>query len=992
MSRVAEACALDRTFESVVFDWDGTAVVDRHASAAAVRQRVEALCGAGVDVVVVSGTHVGNVDGQLRARPDGPGRLMLCLNRGSELFDVDGDGPRLRERRVATPAEEAALDRAASLVVARLRQRGLIARIVSSRLNRRKIDLLPDPRWVDPPKARIGELLAAVTGRLRAHRLEDLAAVVRLASDGARDAGLAGARITSDAKHVEIGLTDNSDSMRAILAWLAQRGVGPGLVLVLGDEFGPLGGVPGSDSLLLVPEAARAYAVSVGVEPAGVPAGVSHVGGGPAMFLRLLDEQLRRRRHRRVPAVDDDPAWTVCETGRDPLRHRVTETLFTLGAGGFATRGSAEDAPAGSVPLTLASGVYTSAGAGQHLLPGPDWTGLSVVPSPAEDRRVLDLRCGLLWREETGVEPPLRTLRFVSAARPGVVALRAEAAADRLRPGPPLRPPAEGRTDRGRLDGRRWARVRADRPAAATGDPAAILAVAAEHRGQSAEMRTVERMAAYAADPRGLPALDNAVAALDAAGVDGFDRLLAEHRAAWAARWDAVDVSIPDDPAAQLAVRFALFHLWGNVDRRDEAAVGARGLSGTGYAGHVFWDADVYVLPAMASIAPAAARAMLQYRLRRLGAARAAARATGYAGARFPWESAADGRDVTPASGYLGGELVPILTGRREEHVTADVAWAAHHYAAWTGDRDFLTGPGRPLVVDTARYWASRCRLDGAGRAHIDAVIGPDEYHESVTDNAYTNVMARWNLKRAADLVNGAGPAEAEARRWRDLADRLVDGYHPPTGRYEQFAGYFDLEPLLAADVSPRSVAADVLLGHDRIAATQLIKQPDVLMLHHLVPEEVAPGSLHPNLDFYGPRTAHGSSLSPAITAALLARAGRPDDALRLLRVALALDLDDLTGTTATGLHIATLGGLWQAILTGFAGARTRGRVLRVDPVLPAAWPRLGLRFHCLSRAVRLNLTHDTVEIWTDAPLRVEVAGHRPQVVDSASPLARRLA
>jgi trehalose/maltose hydrolase-like predicted phosphorylase len=302
-------------------------------------------------------------------------------------------------------------------------------------------------------------------------------------------------------------------------------------------------------------------------------------------------------------------------------------------------------------------------------------------------------------------------------------------------------------------------------------------------------MRTVERLTSYVAGTHRQPALGSALSALDAAEALGFDRLLAAHRAAWAARWDVVNVWIPDDPSAERALRFALFQLWSNVNRHDQLGVGARGLSGTGYAGHVFWDADVFVLPAMASIDPLAARAMVRYRLRRLTAARAHAQRTGRRGARFPWESADSGADVTPTSGYLGGRVVPILTGELEEHVTADVAWAAAHYAEWCDDRSFLARAVAPLLMDTARYWASRCRVDPEGRAHIDRVIGPDEYHDSVDDNAYTNVMARWNLRAAAAVAGHSGSAASESRQWLKLAAQIVDGYDPSTGRYEQFAG-----------------------------------------------------------------------------------------------------------------------------------------------------------------------------------------------------------
>ena len=358
----------------------------------------------------------------------------------------------------------------------------------------------------------------------------------------------------------------------------------------------------------------------------------------------------------------------------------------------------------------------------------------------------------------------------------------------------------------------------------------------------------------------------------------------------------------------------------GSVASDGEAAVGARGLTGSAYRGHVFWDSDVFVLPFLAATHPPAARAMLEYRVRRLDASRAAARALGRSGARFAWESAADGTDVTPRFGGVAtGEMVPILTGEHEEHIVADVAWAAATYVEWTGDEAFAAGPGRDLLVETARYWASRVRHDDAGRAHIDGVIGPDEYHELIDDNAFTNVIARWNLRRAAEVADD----ESERATWLATADALVDGYDSATGLYEQFDGFYELEPVVIAELAPRRpVSADLLLGTERTRAAQVIKQADVLMLHHLVPDEVAPGSLGPNLDFYEPRTAHGSSLSPAIHASLLARAGRFEEALGALELAARMDLDDLTRTTAGGLHLATMGGLWQALAFGFAGVR----------------------------------------------------------------------
>jgi trehalose/maltose hydrolase-like predicted phosphorylase len=458
----------------------------------------------------------------------------------------------------------------------------------------------------------------------------------------------------------------------------------------------------------------------------------------------------------------------------------------------------------------------------------------------------------------------------------------------------------------------------------------------------------------------------------------GFERLLREHRAAWTDRWENADVRLEGDEALQREIRLALFHLIGSVADEGEAAVGARGLSGPAYRGHVFWDSDVFVLPFLAATHPAAARAMLEYRIRRLPAARTIANVLGRRGARFPWESAHTGFDVTPQTGRdRGGNIFAIRTGLIEEHIVADVAWAASCYADWTGDTPFLEGPGFDLFVETARYWASRVRWDRNGNAHIYGVIGPDEYHETVDDNAFTNVMARWNLRRAAALADGDERVPGfERLRWLETAEALIDGYDRRSKLYEQFAGFYRLEPLRIDELAPkRPIAADLLLGSDVVRRAQILKQADVLMLHHLVPDEVAPGSLRPNLDFYEPRTAHGSSLSPGIHASLFARAGRLDAAVHALDIAARIDLDDLTGTTAGGLHVAAMGSVWQALVFGFAGARPKADVLELDPVLPEAWRALEIRLRFRGARVRMRMERTALEIRADEPTRIRLRG-----------------
>ncbi|HEX6873310.1 MAG TPA: glycosyl hydrolase family 65 protein [Micromonosporaceae bacterium] len=655
----------------------------------------------------------------------------------------------------------------------------------------------------------------------------------------------------------------------------------------------------------------------------------------PEPVAAILAEQLRRRAD--VPVPLPAPEWRVEADARDRRLTRVHESLLTIADGRLGTRGSPVAGDGTTAAEVVMAGVYEGDGEASQLAPLPLWGTLSHAEPKVLVWQTLDLRSGLLVDHG-----PVAAVRFSSLARPATVVLRASGSPDVL--------PGSGRQLL----------------------PGPATAALADRR----DGPVLDRIGSYHTDPA------IAAAALADAEEAGFDRLLREHRQAWARRWRHADVVIDGDRHLQQAVRFALFHIMASVGDDDEAAVGARGLSGPAYLGHVFWDSDVFVLPFLAATHPSAARAMLEYRIRRLPAARAAARSLGLDGARFPWESAVAGVDVTPGSVKLPtGDEAVIRTGDLEEHIVADVAWAAACYLDWTGDVAFAAGPGGELLADTARYWASRVRLDEQGRGHIEHVMGPDEYHQPVDDNAYTNVMARWNLRRAAEVP---GVAQPERDHWLALADTIVDGYHPQTGRYEQFAGFFDLEPLIIAEpgVAPRRpIAAELLFGVARTARSQVVKQADVLMLHHLVPDETVPGSLEPNLDYYEPRTAHGSSLSPAVHASILARAGRFDDALHWLTVAARMDLDDLSGSTAGGLHLATMGGLWQALAFGFAGLQVRGDRLVVRPSLPPDWRALELNLRFRGAPVRLHLSPaGQVRVDSDSA-RVQPVGDHWEVV-----------
>jgi len=675
------------------------------------------------------------------------------------------------------------------------------------------------------------------------------------------------------------------------------------------------------------------------------------VAGGRDSMVAVVRNQIARRRAGELPIVSGDASWTLAVEGIDRRLERAHESLLTVADGVLGTRGSVVVPHPSGDPAALMSGIYARSGSGSHLLAAPRWHTVSVgdhVRPPI--RRLLDLRTGVLRQEIDSADGPIDVLLFSSLAKPGVAVLRARGPLPGPRLAGALEPPPGVAYEQGERDGMTWMR--------ASAQPASIVAALHGRVRGRLPRRVLDRIATYEGTTTGAADHTRALNRLRGARKIGFDALLAEHRRAWASRWEEADVLIEGDPGLQRATRVALFHLMASVADADEAAVGARGLTGRAYRGHVFWDSDVYVLPFLAATHPAAARAMLEYRIRRLPAALRIARAAGRAGARFPWESARSGEDVTPE--HLRdprGERVPVLTGELEEHIVADVAWAAACYTEWTGDRAFA-----------------------------------DEYHVRVDDNAFTNVMARWNLRHAAQV--GAGRTdEAERRRWLELADSIVDGYDPETGVYEQFAGFHALEPLVIAELAPRRpVAADMLLGHERVSAAQVLKQADVLMLHYLVPDEVAAGSLEPNLNFYEPRTAHGSTLSPGVHAALLARAGRLEQALELLRLAARIDLDDIGENSGGGLHLAAMGSVWRALAFGFAGLRPIGDALSIDPVLAPGWEALELHVRFRGSRVYLRIGPAVVKASADPPVSVlDADGQRyrldrvPRTLPSAS-------
>ncbi|HEY2052248.1 MAG TPA: glycosyl hydrolase family 65 protein [Caulobacteraceae bacterium] len=477
---------------------------------------------------------------------------------------------------------------------------------------------------------------------------------------------------------------------------------------------------------------------------------------------------------------------------------------------------------------------------------------------------------------------------------------------------------------------------------------------------------------------------------------EGRVDLIARHNQAWDELWALSDVEVDGDPAAQQALRFAVYHLNSATNPADPAvSIGARGLTGDDYNGHVFWDTEAFCLAFYTLTWPEAARSLLTYRHRGLAGARAKATRLGWRGAYYAWESADTGEEATPSHGTDPmGRRVDIYSGRNEAHIGADIALATWRYWRATGDDAFFREQGAEILLETARFWASRARLEADGAHHIRGVEGPDEYHQSVDDNAFTNVTARWNLRRGletaavlrtrwpncyAALSAALDLTAEELGAWKDIAATLVTGLDRRSGVYEQFAGFFKLERMDLSRYRSARKPMDVILGAERTQRTQVIKQPDVVALMHRLPDLFGQESGLANFHAYEPLCAHGSSLSEVTHALVAARLGESETALRYFHRAADIDLGPDASRSRGGVHMGALGGLWQTAVFGFGGLSARGGVVVLDPHLPPGWTRLAFPIRWRERALKFQIQPDMVQVTLEAgePMPIRVAGRR---------------
>ncbi|EFL29070.1 glycoside hydrolase family 65, central catalytic [Streptomyces himastatinicus ATCC 53653] len=578
------------------------------------------------------------------------------------------------------------------------------------------------------------------------------------------------------------------------------------------------------------------------------------------------------------------------------------------------------------------------------------------LPERGGDPRVASaLESPLEAEENDAVDKRLLLIHCTEASK-----LRVAAAADHLISGPPP-----------------------TRHASESGDDVARLTVTSVLK--PGEKLRLEKLVAYGwSGARSLPAVrDQVEAALAGAASTGWHGLVEQQRAWLEDFWARADVEVEGDAEIQQAVRFGIFHVLQAGARAEERAIPAKGLTGSGYDGHSFWDADTFVLQLLTYTFPEATAQALRWRQSTLPAARERARQLGHEGAAFPWRTI----DGSECSAYWPA-------GTAAFHINADVADAVVRYIAATGDEEFERETGVEILVETARLWRSLGHHDHHGRFHIDGVTGPDEYSAIADDNVYTNLMAQSNLRAAADVVERhpdkgslLGADDEEAATWRDAAEAMTVPYNKTLGVHEQSADFTGHQEWDFQNTHPSQYPLMLHFPYFDLYRKQVVKQADLVLAMYLRGECFTPEEKARNFAYYEHLTVRDSSLSACAQAVMAAEVGHLRLAYDYLGEAALMDLRDLEHNTRDGLHIASLAGTWMALVAGFGGMRYREGSLCFSPKLPEKLARLAFSVQVLRRRLRVEITDltATYTLVEGAPLEIQHYG-RPITVSDKSP------
>jgi alpha,alpha-trehalose phosphorylase len=513
-------------------------------------------------------------------------------------------------------------------------------------------------------------------------------------------------------------------------------------------------------------------------------------------------------------------------------------------------------------------------------------------------------------------------------------------------------------------------------------DDFARLTLAADLKpGQ--KLRVVKLLGYSWSSRRGLDSVRaQAYAALAEATHTGWDGLLAAQRSYLDDFWDRADVEIDGDPHLQQAVRFALFGVLQSAARAEGRAVAAKGLTGTGYDGHAFWDTESFVLPVLSYTAPTAARDALRWRHSTLPAARGRAEQLGLQSAAFPWRTIAG----EECSAYWPAGTAAV-------HINADIADAAIRYARATGDEQFERSEGLELLIETARLFAALGHYDADGGFHIDGVTGPDEYSALVDDNVFTNLMAQQNLRAAADASEHAsqesqrlGVGAEEVGAWRRAADGMVVPYDEGLGVHPQDA---DFTHHAKWDFAATGDRYPLLLHfhYFDLYSKQVIKQADLVLALHLRGDAFTPAEKARDFAYYEAITVRDSSLSACTQAVIAAETGHLQLAYDYFIAASQMDLEDLEHNTRDGLHIASLAGTWIVAVAGFGGMRDHGGTLSFSPRLPRQLTRLAFGISYRGSRLRAEMTQRTARYTLRRGPALELIHHgRPFSLTTSDP------
>ncbi|MGH8931854.1 MAG: glycoside hydrolase family 65 protein [Egibacteraceae bacterium] len=501
-------------------------------------------------------------------------------------------------------------------------------------------------------------------------------------------------------------------------------------------------------------------------------------------------------------------------------------------------------------------------------------------------------------------------------------------------------------------------------------------------------LRIVKLLAYGWSSRRSRPAVhDQVAAALAAARLTGWEGLLAEQRAYLDRFWEDADVEVDGDAEVQQAVRFALLHTLQAGARAEQRPIPAKGLTGTGYDGHTFWDTETFVLPVLTYTRPHAAADVLRWRRLTLPSALARAEQLGLRGAAFPWRTIR-GQEC---SGYWPA-------GTAAFHINADIAHAVVCYLDATEDQRFEADVGLELLVETARLWHSLGHYDAEGRFRIHGVTGPDEYSAVADNNVYTNLMAQQNLQAAAEVA-ARQPARAtelgvtaeEAAAWQAAANAMLVPYDERLGVHPQSEGFTDHAQWDFAATRTDQYPLLLHFPYFDLYRKQVVKQADLVLAMHLRGDAFTPDEKARNFAYYEPLTVRDSSLSACSQAVIAAEVGHLDLAYDYLGETALVDLHNLKHNTGDGLHLASLAGTWVALVAGFGGMRARAGRLSFAPRLPHGITRLAFRMRYRSRRVAVTVTADTATYQILAGPPLSITHHGGSVAVGADPVSRSI-